>query len=83
MLNCFPALGGFCFIVGIYCFKAGITILPSVSDEVDVVDQTPMETTEVGASIKSKLIDLFNQVEYDTRSAVCDFTNIVTGIILY
>ena len=73
------ALGGFCFIVGIYCFKAGITILPSVSDEVDFVDQTPMETTEIGESIKSKLVDLFNQVEYDTRTAVCDFTNIVTG----
>jgi len=28
---------------------------------------------------KAKIVDVFNQVEYDMRMAVCDFSNIVTG----
>ena len=73
------ALGGFFFIVGTYCFKAGLTILPDISDEIESSDQTPMELTDVGVNIKSKIVDVFNQVEYDTRMAVCDFSNIASG----
>ena len=41
-----------------------------------------MEFTDVGVNIKSKIVDVFSQVEYDTRMAVCDFSNIVTGNLL-
>ncbi|CBY22115.1 unnamed protein product [Oikopleura dioica] len=75
----FIALGGFFFIVGTYCFKAGLTILPDISEEVESNDQTPMEFTDIGDNIKSKIVDVFNQVEYNTRMAVCDYSNILAG----
>jgi len=41
-----------------------------------------MEFTDIGDNIKSKIVDVFNQVEYNTRMAVCDYSNILAGKFL-
>ena len=56
-----------------------MTILPDISEEIESSDQTPIEFADIGENTKAKIVDVFNQVEYDTRMAVCDFSNIVTG----